>query len=153
MGRSWSESLLVTSLGGGPGGQKFDHRHWGPAFPHSYENASWQQPSSGRGLGQAFPGSWWYTHRRKQTSRCCYGEFTRSTMQVGAAAASRLPSTLLGEVCVHRASQVESQVPILSPCACWPHSPTTEWQDLGSCLLPLVWAMHQMHFLSGRRGW
>lgn len=70
-------------------------------------------------------------------------------MQVGAVAASRLPSTLLGEGCVHRASQVESQVPILSPCACWPHSPTTEWQDLGGCLLPLVWAMHQMYFLSG----
>lgn len=55
------------------------------------------------------------THRRKQASRCCYGEFTRSTMQVGAEAASRLPSTLLGEGCMHCASHVESQVPKLSP--------------------------------------
>lgn len=36
-----------AAQGGGPGGQKFDHRHWGPGFPHSYENSSWKLPSSG----------------------------------------------------------------------------------------------------------
>lgn len=42
MGRSWSDLCWSPSLGDGPGGQKFDHRHWGPAFPHSYENSSWK---------------------------------------------------------------------------------------------------------------